>query len=252
MSGRIDIERNIYRVAAGVARANWGPCLAATGLLVLTDLGVGYLEAPLAFAFLRALILMIVAYGAYRALLTGGAERGWGAVTTESGNIPWRFTGIMLIILGPILFLGVFWTSPGAEARLAGLEHVVLGLMMVVAYASLYIFFGTALPEVAERGRVVLREALERGWRNYRQIGRAMVFGPWVFRVASMLVMVGLALAGFEVDPYSLDSRTFQPASLVPLILFKASHVFAELMTAVVMTRAYRRHRGAPAEALAA
>lgn len=252
MAGRIDIDRNIYGVAGRVAWANLGPCSAATLLLVATDLGAGYLHAPLTFAVLRALVLMIVGYAAYRALLSAGAIQGWRAAATPDGRIPWRYAGIMLIILGPMLFLGIVWTSPNAGTSMAGFQHVLLGFGMVILYAALYILIGTALPEVAERGEVSLRDAFERGRANYRRIGRAMVFGPWLFRVGSMALIVGVGLAGFDTDPYSLDARAFQPASLLPLLFFKASHVFAELMTAVVLVRAYRHYGALPSQALAA
>lgn len=252
MSGQIDLERNIYAVAGAVVRANLGPCAFAAVLLALTDLGAGYLHAPLAFIVLRALVLMIVGYAAYRALLSEGAIRGWRAVATPDGRVPWRYAGIMLIILGPILLLGVVWTAPGSGVGPSGLSELVLGVGMVLAYAALYILVGTALPEVAERGDVALRDAFERGRAHYRRIGRAMVFGPWLFRVASLLVMIGLSLAGVTVDPFHAGSGAFQPAGLLPLLAFKASHVFAELMTAVVLVRAYRRCRVLPRDALAA
>jgi hypothetical protein len=35
------------------------------------------------------------------------------------------------------------------------------------------------------------------------------------------------------------------------MLLFKASHVFAEVLTAIVLVRAYRRYRLAPREAVA-
>ncbi len=241
----VDIDRNIYAVAGRVAWANIGPCLAAAALLTLTDIGAGYLHAPLAFAVARALILMIVGYAAYRTLLSGGAARGWRAVATPEGNVPWRYAGIMVIILGPILLLGVVWTAPGGGIGPSGLAEIVLGLVMVITYASLYILFGTALPEVAERGVVSLRDAFERGRANYRRIGRAMVFGPWLFRVASILALLALNVSGVETDPFSLDARVLQPVGMLPLFAFKASHVFAELMTAVVLVRAYRRYHDA-------
>lgn len=252
MTRAVDIDRNIYAVAGRVAWANLGPCFVAAVLLTLTDLGAGYLHAPLAFAVSRALILMIIGYAAYRMLLSGGVARGWRAVATPGGNVPWRYAGIMLIILGPILLLGVVWTAPGSGMGPSGLAEIVLGLVMVITYASLYILFGTALPEVAERGEVSLRDAFDRGRANYRRIGRAMVFGPWVFRVASILALIGLSVAGVETDPFSLDARAFQPAGILPLFAFKASHVFAELMTAVVLVRAYRRYHAIPRDAVPA
>lgn len=252
MSRGVDIDRNIYAVAGSVARANLGPCAFAAVLLALTDVGAGYLHAPLAFAVLRALILMLIGYAAYRALLSGGAVSGWTATATPEGRVPWRYVGIMLIILGPILLLGVVWNAPGSGAGPTGLAETVLGFAMVVIYAALYILLGTALPEVAERGEVSLRDAFERGRANYRRIGRAMVFGPWLFRVASMLLMVGLSIAGLQIDPFSLGARAFQPAGLLPLLVFKGTHVFAELMTAVVLVRAYRRYPTLPEGAVAA
>lgn len=239
--GGIDLGRNIYVVTAGVAWGNLGPFALATLLLVGTDVGAGYLHAPITFAVLRALILMIVAYSAYRMLLSGGAVRGWEAAATPDGRVPWRFVGVMLIILGPILFLGIVWTSPHSNIEPGRLADIVIGLVMVMCYAALYVLLGTALPEVAERGEVSLRAAFARGRARYREIAQAMMFGPWCFRAAALVAMVALGFAGVEIDPFSGDPRAFQPASLVPLLVFKASHVFAELMTAVVLVRAYRR-----------
>lgn len=252
MSRPLDIERNIYAVALAVARANIGPCALAAVLLAGTDVGAGYLHAPLAFAVLRALVLMIVGYSAYRTLLSAGAIRGWHAAATPGGRIPWRYAGVMLIILGPILVLGVVWNAPGSGTGPSGWGEIALGVAMVLAYAALYVLFGTALPEVAERGTASLREAFERGRAHYREIGRALVFGPWVFRAGSMLAFVAINLAGVETDPFSLDARAFRPEGLLPLLAFKSTHVFAEVMTAVVLVRAYRRFLVVPRDALAA
>lgn len=252
MRAGLDIDRNIYTVAGGVAWGNLGPCAAAAVLLAATDIGAAYLHAPLAFATLRALILMIVGYAAYRMLLTGGAVRGWRAAGTPEGRIPWRYAGIMLIILGPILLLGIVWNAPGSGAGPTGLGEMALGVAMVVSYAALYILFGTALPEVAERGDVALRDAFDRGRAHYRRIGRAMVFGPWLFRVASLLVVIGLSLAGVQVGAFSLETQALQPAGLLPLLAFKGTHVFAEVMTAVVLVRAYRRYASLPEGAVSA
>ena len=244
--GGMDPDRNVYAAALAVTRANWAPCAAATLLLVATDLATSFLHAPLAFAVLRALILMIVGYSAYRALLSGGAIRGWEAAATPDGRVPWRYAGVMLIILGPILFLGIVWTSPHANIGQGRVADILLGLVMVMGYASLYVLLGTALPEVAERGEVSLRRAVERGRARYREIARSLVFGPWLFRAASLVVLMGLSAAGAEIEPYSVDARAFSPVGLVPLVAFKASHVFAEVMTAVVLVRAYRRAAPAP------
>ena len=252
MSRRLDIDRNIYAVAWQVTRGNLGPCLAAAILLAATDIGAAFIEAPLAFAVLRALILIIVGYAAYRMLLSGGEVHGWRAVSTPEGRMPWRYAGIMLIILGPILLLGIVWNAPGSGTGPTGLAETVLGVAMVVVYAALYILLGTALPEVAERGEVALRDAFNRGRSNYRRIGRALVLGPWVFRAGSMLAIVLVSIAGVQVDPISGKDLTFQPVGLAPLFVFKATHVFAEVMTAVVLTRAYRRYRTLPEGAVPA
>lgn len=237
----IDLGRNIYVVAATVARANWMPYVAATLVLVGTDVGSGYLYAPLPFAVLRALTLMIVGYSAYRMLLSDGAVRGWRAIATPKGRVPWRYAGVMLIILGPILFLGIVWTSPHTGHGPDGLASIGLGLVMVGSYAALYVLLGTALPEVADTGVASFRRAFDRGRAHYRRIAQSMLFGPWLFRTASLLVMMGLSAAGVQTEPFSLDSRAFTPLGLLPLVGFTACHVFAEVMTAVVLTRAYRR-----------
>jgi hypothetical protein len=111
----------------------------------------------------------------------------------------------------------------------------------VVAYASLYVLLGTALPEVAERGEVALPEAFQRGRANYRAIAKALVFGVWLFRAGSVLLMIGLSLAGVTVDLFGGPTGAFQPAGLVPALLFTSSHVFGEVLTAIVLVRAYRR-----------
>ncbi len=236
----VDLGRSIYVVAASVARANWGPCALAALLLAATDIGAVYLHAPITFAALRALVLMIVSYSAYRMLLSGGAVAGWRAAATPDGRVPWRFAGVMLIILGPILFLGVVWTAPDSAIEPGLLADIVLGLVLVMTYAALYVLLGTALPEVVERGAVSPGAAFARGRARYRAIAQAMIIGPWLFRAASLLVIVGITLAGVDTALFGEDGA-FQPAGLGPLLALKASHVFAELMTAVVLVRAYRR-----------
>jgi hypothetical protein len=249
---KIDLDRNLFALAFSVMRCNWLPCGAAVALLLASDLGEGYLPAPLAFAALRALLLMIVGYSAYRALVTGGEVAGWRAVATAEGRIPWRYAGVMLMILTPILILGIVWTAPGTGVGPSSINEIVFGVVMVVAYATVYVLLGTALPEVAERGEVALSEAIARGRSNYRVIAKALVFGPWLFRAATVAVIISASLMGVTVDLFNGQTGVFQPAALGPMLLFKACHVFAEVLTAIVLVRAYRRYRLAPREAVAA
>lgn len=247
----LDIDDNIFRVALTVLRLNWMPCLVAVLLLLATSAGFGFIEAPLAFAVLRALILMIAGYSAYRCLLSGGALHGWRAVATAEGRIPWRYAGVLLIILSPVLVLGIVWTAPGTGTGPASVGEMALGVALVTAYAALYVLFGTALPAVAERGEAPLAEAFARGRRNFRRIGRDMVFGVWLFRAGSLLVMILLSLAGVETDFFPPGEAGFVTAAAGPMLLFNAAHVFAECLTAVVLVRAYRRYPAEPAAAVA-
>ena len=248
---KIDLDRNLFALAFSVMRCNWLPCGGAALLLLASDLGEGYLPAPLAFAVLRALLLMIVGYSAYRALVTGGEVAGWRAVATDEGRIPWRYAGVMLMILTPILILGIVWTAPGTGVGPSSINEIVFGVVMVVAYATVYVLLGTALPEVAERGEVALSEAIARGRSNYRVIAKALVFGPWLFRAATVAVIISASLMGVTVDLFNGQTGVFQPAALGPMLMFKACHVFAEVLTAIVLVRAYRRYRVAPREAVA-
>ena len=247
---KLDLDRNIFALAFSVVRCNWLPCTAAAMLLLASNVAEGYIDAPLAFAVVRALIIMIVGYSAYRALLSGGEVAGWRAVATDEGRIPWRYTGVMLMILTPILILGIVWTAPGTGVGPSSLGEIVFGIVMVVAYASAYVLIGTALPEVAERGDVALGEAFGRGRSNYRAIAKALVFGSWLFRAATVAAMIIASMMGVTVDLFTSQSSAFQPEALGPMLLFTSSHVFAELLTAIVMVRAYRRYPSAAREAV--
>jgi hypothetical protein len=169
-----DLNRGLLPLALSVFRANLLPCSLAVILLLGSYVGAGFLIAPLAYAALRSLIIMIVGYSAYRTLSSGGKVTGFRAVGTGSGRVPWRYAGIMLLILSPILLLGIVWTAPGSGAGPDSFAQMAFGVIMVTSYAVLYVLFGTALPEVAERGEVSLAEAFERGRSNYRVIAKAM------------------------------------------------------------------------------
>jgi hypothetical protein len=238
---KFDLDRRLFALALAVMGRNWLPCGLAALLLLATYVGSGYLEAQLAFAVLRSLIIMIVGYSAYRVLTSQGAVSGIRALATDDGRIGWRYAGVMLMILSPILVLGIVWNAPGGGGGPSGLTGIAFGVMMVVAYASIYVLFGTALPEVAERGNATLSEAFKRGRSNYRVIAKAMVFGPWLFRAASMLVMIGLSLSGVTVDLFNSSTGALQPAALCPMFMFSLCYIFAEVLTAVTLVRAYRR-----------
>jgi hypothetical protein len=210
-------------------------------LLLGSYVGAGFLVAPLAYAALRSLIIMIFGYSAYRTLLTGGRVSGLRAIATGTGRIPWRFAGIMLLILSPVLILGVVWTAQGSGAGPGSFTEMGFGVMMVATYAVLYVLFGTALPEVAERGEASLAEAFERGRSNYRVIAKAMVIGPWLFRAGSMLALILLSLAGVTVDLFHYQTGAFQMAALAPMLFFSTCYIFGEVLTAIVLVRAYRR-----------
>jgi len=252
MRGRaIDIDGNLFVTALAVVRLNWMPYALAALLLLAANASDGFLEAPLAFAVVRALILMIVGYSAYRCLLTGGAVSGWQAVA-ERGRIPWRYAGVMLIILSPIMVLGILWIEPGKGASPDTLGQIGVGLVLVLVYAALYVLFGTALPAVVERGEAALGEAYARGRHNYRAIGRSLVIGVWLFRAASMLVLIAANLAGITTDFFDGFGGPFQAAALGPMLLFNCSHIFAECLNAVVLLRAYRRYPAGPSALRAA
>jgi hypothetical protein len=249
---KIDLDRNIFAVAFSVMRCNWLPCGMGAVMLLVANMGEGYLPAPLAFAALRALIIMIVGYSAYRALLSGGRISGWRALGTDGGRIPWRYSGVMLMILTPILVLGIVWTAPGTGVGPSGLSEIVFGVVMVVAYASAYVLLGTALPEVAERGEVALSEALERGRTNYRAIAKSLILGAWLFRAGTVAVLISASLLGVTVDLFNGQTGAFQPVAVLPMLIFTTGHVFAEVLTAIVLVRAYRRYPVVPPNAVAA
>lgn len=239
---KFDLDRGLFPLAFSVMRRNWMPFAVAAVLLLAANIGQNYLLAPLAFAVLRYLIIMIVGYSAYRVLLSGGQISGWRAISTADGRIPWRYIGIMMIILTPILILGIIWTAPGASGGPDNFGGIALAVVMVIVYANAYIFLGTALPAVAERGDVPLSEALTRARGNYRNIARALLVGSWLFRAGVMVALIGASFAGITVDLFHMRSGAFQPAALVPMLMFTTSHVFAEALTAVVLLRAYRRY----------
>ena len=249
---KIDLDRRLLVLAFSVMRCNWLPFGAAAVLLLASNVGEGYLHAPLAFVVLRSLIIMIVGYSAYRVLLSGGEVVGWRTVTTDEGRVPWRYIGVMLMILTPILILGIVWTAPGTGTGPSSINEIVFGVVMVVAYASAYVLLGTALPEVAERGQVAMSEAIERGRSNYRVIAKALVFGPWIFRSTTVAILISASLMGVTVDLFDGSTGAFQPAALGPMLLFTTGHVFAEVLTAIVLVRAYRRYPVAPRDAVAA
>jgi hypothetical protein len=227
-----DLDRGLLPLAFTVFRANLLPCGLGALLLLGSYVGAGFLIAPLAYAALRSLIIMIVGYSAYRTLSSGGRVTGIRAVGTSTGRVPWRYAGIMLLILSPILLLGIIWTAPGSGAGPDSFAEMAL---------VLYVLFGTALPEVAERGEVSLAEAFERGRSNYRVIAKAMVIGPWLFRAGSMLALILLNLVGVEVDLFQHQTGAFQMVALAPMLFFSTCYIFGEVLTAIVLVRAYRR-----------
>ena len=122
----IDLDRNLFLIAFSVARWNWMPCAVAALLLLATNTIMGFVDAPIALAVLRALLLMIVGYCAYRFLLSDGGASGWRAIATAQGRLPWRYGAMMLIILSPILVLGVVWNAPGPAWARAALARSAL------------------------------------------------------------------------------------------------------------------------------
>lgn len=239
---KIDIDRNIFTLGFSVMRCNWLPASIAVSLLLASYVGTGYIDKQLPFAVARSLLIMIIGFAAYRVLVSEGRISGIRALATDDGRVGWRYAGVMLMILTPILLLGIVWTAPGTGVGPSSLGEMGLGIVMVIAYGAGYILLGTALPEVVERGDVSLSEAIARGRQNYRVIGRWLVFGPWLFRAGSMLFMIILAKSGVTTDLFSGGYKgTFQPAALGPMLFFSTCYVYAEVLTAIVLVRAYRR-----------
>ncbi len=246
----IDLDRNLFLIAFSVIRWNWMPCAVAALLLLASNASMGFVDAPIALAVLRALVLMIVGYCAYRFLLSDGGVSGWRAIATAEGRFPWRYAAMMLIILSPVLVLGIVWNAPGTGMGPSSLGEIAFGVVMVVIYAALYILVGTALPTIVEHGEISLIEAFERGRRNYLAIGRALVFGVWLFRAGSLLFMIVLVYLGVNTDFFTPDTGAFNAAAFGPMLLFMCSHVFAECLNAIVLVRAYRRFPVRPPDAV--
>ena len=101
-------------------------------------------------------------------------------------------------------------------------------------------------------GPVALGEAIARGRANYRAIAMPMVFGPWIFRAATVAILISASLMGVTVDLFDGNTGDFAPAALGPMLLFTTGHVFAEVLTAIVLVRAYRRFPAVPRDAVAA
>ena len=150
------------------------------------------------------------------------------------------------MILTPILILGIVLTAPGTGVGLNSLTEikflVVLGVVLVLAYSIVYVLLGTALPEIAERGKATLGEAFERGRSNFRVIAKALVFGPWVFGAGTMAAIFLAVREGVMVDLFNASTGAFQPAGLRQMLLLTSSIVFLEVLIAIVMVRAYRRY----------
>jgi hypothetical protein len=238
----IELDRNLYLLAFSILVRNWQPYAVAALLLLTANASVGFVDAPLVLAALRTAIFILVSYSAYRYLLTDGAASGWQSLLASTTRPPWRYAGVMLIVLSPILLLGIAWTVNGSGGGPSSLGDVVFGFLMVILYASFYVLLGTALPASAERDEMSLREGFARGRRNYGAIGRSLVLGVWVFRAASVLVMMVLAHLGVTTDFASPGSGQLNLPAVGPMLLFNLSHIFAELLTAVVLVRAYRKY----------
>ena len=253
----LDPDNGLFPSAFATVRATWQPFVAATFLMVIADLAQDFLPSPLPFAAFRALVLIIAGFAAYRALLSRGRIAVWTAAATETGRVPWRYAGIMLIILAPTLFLGVIWTAPGGIADTSGaaashagatiggvpviLVEIGLAPVLMIAYTVTYVLLGTALPETVERGEAPLRRTVARGWANYRRIALGLMFGPWLFRASMVVIIVMAGLAGFSTDFLNDHTGVIEPWALIPMMIFASGHVFAEVLTAVVLVRAYRR-----------
>ena len=83
-------------------------------------------------------------------------------------------------------------------------------------------------------------------------IAKALVFGPWVFGAGTMAAIVFAVWMGVMVELFDGHTGAFQPAGLGQSLLFYSSTVFVQVLTAIVLVRAYRRYPAAPREALAA
>ena len=238
----IDLDRNLFAVAFSVFRGNWATYATAILIWLASVAVAGVIEAPVGLALLRMALVVIVGHAAYRFLLTG-AVRGWRAIATADGRLPWRYAAVMLIILSPTLILGIVWNALGTGVGPSGLGEIGFGMAMVVIYVALYILVGTALPAVATHGRVSLGDTLRRGWRNYRAIGLSLVLGVWLFRIGSILVVVVISSLGITVDFYPPGGGSFRPEAAGPMLFLMFSHVFAECLSATLLLRAYRRFR---------
>ncbi|HSF94830.1 MAG TPA: hypothetical protein VLA52_07370, partial [Thermohalobaculum sp.] len=186
----IDPDNGLFPVAFAVMRCIWKPFLLAVAVMLAASAAQGYVHDPLPLTILRALALMIAGHAAYRALLTRGRVAGWRAAATRDGHVPWRYSGVMLMILAPMLLLGLIWTAPASAASEPalsprGLDGIALGMLLMIGYAVGYVLLGTALPEIAERGDAALGRAIARGRAHYRRIATSLMFGPWLFRTST-------------------------------------------------------------------
>ncbi len=238
---RIDMSRGSWALAPDVVLRNGASFSLVTILLTATHMLQQWDFAPAAIPTIRMMLLIVTGFIAYRTLMSGGDKVGLSALLDAPRGDVTRFAGVMLIILAPIVVLGLCLKIPALSAMLPPGGLIPFMMLMVVTYGALMILLGTALPATAARGDATLRSAIRRGRAGYREIGRAMVFGPWLFSVLYSLALLSTQALGLPAMVGPGDSGWMVAVWLIAQLLSSAGHVFAAAMTAVVLSRAYQK-----------
>jgi len=115
----------------------------------------------------------------------------------------------------------------------------------LVAFAATLALFGTVLPSIVLGGTIDAAAALWRGRSIFWPTAGWLLAGPGIFWVALIAAQVGLSYAGLPPTAYDeATGEVFWPGAPL-LILVEFAVLYANLLGAAVLCRAYFRGEAA-------
>jgi len=228
-----DFNRGIYPIAWQAFRANFWMLVALAAVFALIEEAGG----AVSHAALDFLLSALLNLSAHWVLLYGGLSA---RPATEMPVLRFVWASFLLALpaaaVAVVLMLAFGLDRDAVLPAFAGFLGA-LGVTLALC--------GTVLPSIAMGGRIDLAAALGRGRRVFWQTLAALAGGPAAFWTLLASVQGGLRAAGLPLSPYDTTARGLDAAGVAVALAIMLANVFACLLGAAALCRAYYRGGGA-------
>ncbi|WP_342078511.1 hypothetical protein [Yoonia sp. SS1-5] len=233
---------SIYATAWSFAKANLAVLVVYGALLQALDM---FVESTGSSATYTLAPWVIIFYALHRAFLFGETQllrkekspkrpHAMGRFFLASGAMIVPAAAMLVAIAMGILDLGWFPSDP--NVMVISIMGLILG-----AFVLTLLFFGTALPAAASADQWGPPTSLSRGIKTWKYVLGGLLVGQVLFTACLVLIIFGLASFGLQIGSGLTGTGGINFVDAALGLVFSTAIVFGNVLTVVVLCRAYER-----------